>query len=385
MILSVVIVSYNVKFFLEQCLCSLKKAVEGSPLTNGRTEVFIVDNASSDGSLEFLIPLFPSFHFIRNNENKGFAKANNQAAFQCSGEYILFLNPDTIVAEDSLELCLSFFKSHPDAGATGLHMIDGGGNYLKESKRGFPSPRASFFKVSGLARIFPRSKFFSGYYIGYLHEDSTHAVDVLSGAFMMIKKTVFDTTGGFDEQFFMYAEDIDLSFRIRQAGYQNFYLSNTTIIHFKGESTKKDFRYVKIFHDAMELFMKKHFSVSMSSFQRYFLTAGVRLSRTISYLQSAFKKSNVLPLNPGVVFIKGEPAEKEKWKQRCMSLGISVSDNENDAQEIIYCESSLRSWKSIITEIINNKKRYRYIFSGAGTHAAVGSYSSRGRGEVFEI
>ncbi len=291
MILSVVIVSYNVKFFLEQCLCSLKKAVEGSPLANGQTEVFIVDNASSDGSLEFLIPLFPSYHFIRNNENMGFAKANNQAAFQCSGEYILFLNPDTILAENSLELCLSFFKSQQDAGAIGLHMIDGSGNYLKESKRGFPTPRASFFKVIGLAGLFPRSKFFSGYYMGYLHEDSTHAVDVISGAFMMIKKAVFDITGGFDEQFFMYAEDIDLSFRIRQAGYQNFYLSNTTIIHFKGESTRKDFHYVKIFHDAMELFMKKHFSVSMSSLRLYFLKAGVRLSRTISYLQSAFKKA----------------------------------------------------------------------------------------------
>ncbi len=385
MILSVVIVSYNVKFFLEQCLCSLKKAVEASPLTDGQTEVFIVDNASSDGSLEFLIPLFPSFHFIRNNENRGFAKANNQAVSQCSGEYILFLNPDTILAEDSLDLCLSFFKSHRDAGAIGLHMIDGAGNYLKESKRGFPTPRASFFKVSGLARLFPRSKYFSGYYMGYLNEDSTHSVDVLSGAFMMIKKTVFDITGGFDEQFFMYAEDIDLSFRIREAGYQNYYLSNTTIIHFKGESTRKDFRYVKIFYDAMELFMKKHFSGNMSSFQFYFLTSGVRVSRTISYLQSAFKKSNEHPLNPGMVVIKAEPSEKEKWKQRCASLGILVSDNENNAEEIIYCESPGRSWKSIIAEILRNRKHYRYKFNGKGTHAAVGSYSSFGQGEIFEI
>ncbi len=385
MILSVVIISYNVKFFLEQCLCSLKKAIEGSPLTYKQTEVFIVDNASSDGSLEFLIPLFPSFHFIRNNENRGFAKANNQAGSRCSGEYILFLNPDTILAEDSLELCLSFFKSHWDAGAIGLHMIDGAGNYLKESKRGFPTPRASFFKVSGLTRLFPRSKFFSGYYMGHLHEGSTHAVDVLSGAFMMIKKSVYELTGGFDEQFFMYAEDIDLSFRIRQAGYLNFYLSNTTIIHFKGESTRKDFHNVKIFYAAMELFMKKHFSARMFFLKLYFLTAGVRLSRTITYLQSAIKKSKGHSLIPGQVVIKGEPAEIKKWKQRCAALGIPVSDNENDVQEIIYCESPGRSWKSIIREIINSKKQYRNKFSGAGTHAAVGSYSSRGQGEVFEI
>lgn len=363
----------------------MKKAVEGSPLTDGQTEVFIVDNASSDGTLEFLIPLFPSFHFIRNIENTGFAKANNQAASQCSGKYILFLNPDTILAEDSLELCLSFFETHRDAGAIGLHMIDGAGNYLKESKRGFPTPRASFFKFSGLSRLFPRSKFFSGYYMGNLNEDSTHSVDVLSGAFMMIKKNVFDITGGFDEQFFMYAEDIDLSLRIRKAGYLNYYLSNTTIIHFKGESTRKDFRHVKIFYDAMELFMKKHFSSNMSSLQLYFLTAGVRLSRTISYLQSAFKKSKGHLLNPGMILIKGDPAEKEKWKQRCASFSIPVSDNENDAQEIIYCESPVRSWKSIITEILNNRKKYRYKFNGAGTHAAVGSYSSFSQGEIFEL
>jgi N-acetylglucosaminyl-diphospho-decaprenol L-rhamnosyltransferase len=385
MILSVVIISYNVKFFLEQCLCSLKKAIEGSHLTDGHTEVFIVDNASSDGSLEFLIPLFPSFHFISNNENMGFAKANNQAASQCMGEYVLFLNPDTILAEDSLELCLSLFKSVPDAGAVGLHMIDGAGNYLKESKRGFPTPRASFFKIIGLASLLPRSKFFSEYYMGYLHENSTHAVDVLSGAFMMIKKKVFDLAGGFDEQFFMYAEDIDLSFRVRLAGFQNYYLSKTTIIHFKGESTRKDSRYVKIFYDAMELFMKKHFSDNISSFRFHFLTAGVRVSRTIAYLQSPFKKSTKQPLKPRMIFIKGEPGEKEKWEQWCAALDIPVSDNEKDAQEIIYCESPRRPWKSIIAEILNNKNRYRYKFSGSGTHAAVGSYSSRGQGEVFEI
>ena len=145
MILSVVIVSYNVKFFLEQCLSSLKKAIDGCPLTNGLTEVIIVDNASSDGSLDFLIPLFPAFHFIQNNQNTGFAKANNQVLIQCSGEFILFLNPDTILAEDSLEKCLSFFKSTQDAGALGLHMIDGAGNYLKESKRGFPLTLGIFF------------------------------------------------------------------------------------------------------------------------------------------------------------------------------------------------------------------------------------------------
>ncbi|HEV3223094.1 MAG TPA: glycosyltransferase family 2 protein [Puia sp.] len=385
MILSVVIVTYNVKFFLEQCLYSLKKAIDGSPLTDGLTEVFIIDNASSDGSLDFLIPQFPAFHFIRNNENTGFAKANNQAISQCSGEYILFLNPDTILAEDCLDICLSFFKSTGDAGALGLHMIDGSGNYLKESKRGFPTPWASFFKVSGFTRLFPESKFFSGYYMGHLHEGSSHAVDILSGAFMMIKKTVLDLTGGFDEQFFMYAEDIDLSIRISKTGYKNYYLSQSTIIHFKGESTRKDSRHIKIFYSAMELFMKKHFSKNMSSFHLHLLIAGVRFSRTVAYLQSDFKKSTGYSATPWMVFIKGEPEEKEKWKQRLAELGIPTSDNEKEAQEIIYCESTLQSWKSIMAELINNKNQYWYKFSGAGTHAAVGSRSSREQGKVFEI
>ena len=385
MILSVVIVSYNVKFFLEQCLSSLKKAIDGCPLTNGLTEVIIVDNASSDGSLDFLIPLFPSFHFIQNNQNTGFAKANNQVLSQCSGEFILFLNPDTILSEDSLEKCLSFFKSAQDAGALGLHMIDGAGNYLKESKRGFPSPWASFFKVSGMVRLFPRSKLFSGYYMGHLHEASPHAVDVLSGAFMMIKKTVLNITGGFDEQFFMYAEDIDLSFRITQAGFQNYYLSHTTIIHFKGESTGKDFHHVKLFYNAMELFMKKYFNETLSSFQFHLLTGGIRLRRTIAFLESPFKKSKGFSETPQVVFINGEREEKEKWKKRLEELKIPVSDNEKEAEEIIYCESHHKTWKSIIIEIINNKNRYRYKFHGAGTHAAVGSHSSREKGEIFEI
>ena len=166
MILSVVIVSYNVKYFLEQCLSSLKKAVGESPLLRDQTEVFVVDNASSDGSLDFLQPLFPEIHFIQNKENKGFARANNQAAGQCTGEFLLFLNPDTILAEDSLESCISFFRTKQDAGAVGVRMVDGAGRFLRESKRGFPGLRASFFKMTGFAHVFPQSKIFSSYYMG---------------------------------------------------------------------------------------------------------------------------------------------------------------------------------------------------------------------------
>ena len=259
MILSVVIVNFNVNYFLEQCLSSIKKAVNQSLLLSGNTEVFIVDNASSDGSLAFLEPLYPEFHFIANRENTGFAKGNNQALPHCSGAFILFLNPDTIVAEDSLDQCLSFFQKQTDAGAVGVRMIDGSGIFLKESKRGFPSPMTSFFKMSGLAACFPSSRLFAAYYAGHLDPKANHPVEILSGAFMMVRKEVLEKTGGFDEQFFMYAEDIDLSYRIGKAGFQNYYLASTSIIHFKGESTRRDIRYVKQFYFAMNQFMKKHF------------------------------------------------------------------------------------------------------------------------------
>ena len=180
----------------------------------------------ADGSPDFLQPLFPSFHFIRNTENLGFAKANNQAISLCSGEFVLFLNPDTILAEDSLSLCLDYFGTLPGAGALGVRMIDGSGNFLKESKRGFPSPSASFYKMTGVARLFPRSKTFSAYYAGHLDERSPHPVPVLSGAFMLISKEVLDKIGGFDERFFMYAEDIDLSYRISRPVYQLLFSGN---------------------------------------------------------------------------------------------------------------------------------------------------------------
>ena len=239
MILSVVIVSYNVKYFLEQCLSSLKKAIDGLSLPGDSTEVFIIDNASADGSPDFLEPLFPDFHFIRNKENSGFAKANNQAIPLCRGAFILFLNPDTILAEDSLDLCVTFFSDHADAGAVGVRMIDGTGRFLRESKRGFPSPATSFFKMTGLARLFPRSKIFSSYYMGHLDEDHTQAVDVLSGAFMMIKKSVLNKTGGFDEQFFMYAEDIMWCYMIRKMGYSIYYNADTSVIHHLGASSSE--------------------------------------------------------------------------------------------------------------------------------------------------
>jgi len=223
-------------------------------------EIIVIDNNSSDNSMAALQPLFPSILFVSNNENLGFAKACNQGIKLAKGKYILFLNPDTIVPEDCFEKCLSFFETHPGAGALGIRMLDGRGAFLKESKRAFPSPATSLYKLFGLSRLFPRSKTFSRYHLGHLDENSDHEVDVLAGAFMMVRKDVLDKTGGFDEVFFMYGEDVDLSYRIQKAGFKNYYFAGSSIIHFKGESTRKgSLNYVRLFYNAMSVFVGKHY------------------------------------------------------------------------------------------------------------------------------
>ena len=253
--LSVIIVNFNVKYFLEQCLYSVCKSSAGLEV-----EVIVVDNNSTDHSLEYLRPRFPNVHFISNEANAGFAKACNKGLLKAKGRFILFLNPDTLVPEDCFSACLGFFEKHPDCGALGVQMIDGSGKFLKESKRSFPSPLTSLYKLSGLSMVFPHSRTFSRYHLGHLEKNRDHQVDVLAGAFMMIRKEVIEKTGGFDETFFMYGEDVDLSYRIQQLGYKNYYFAGTTIIHFKGESTKRgSLNYVRMFYQAMSLFVRKHY------------------------------------------------------------------------------------------------------------------------------
>ncbi len=226
-------------------------------------EVVVIDNNSTDGSRDFFLNKFSEVNFIWNHENEGFAKANNKALEKASGDYILFLNPDTIIPEDCFEKCLSFIRSKQDAVAVGLKMLDGAGKFLKESKRAFPSPLTSLYKLSGLAGLFPNSKVFSKYHLGHLNKNENHEVDVLAGAFMMMPKKIIENVGSFDESFFMYGEDIDLSYRIQKAGYKNFYFAGSTIIHFKGESTKKaTLNYVRIFYKAMSVFAQKHYGGS---------------------------------------------------------------------------------------------------------------------------
>lgn len=254
--LSVIIVNYNVKALLEQTLLSVLKARQNLVM-----EVIVVDNQSADDSCDMVREKFPDLTLIANQENLGFSKANNQGIRIAKGRYILLLNPDTVISEDTLLKTVHFLDNTPNAGALGVRMIDGRGAFLPESKRGLPTPAVAFYKMSGLARLFPKSRTFGAYHLSYLDEKETNKVDILSGAFMMIRKSVLDEVGLLDESFFMYGEDIDLSYRIVKAGYDNYYFAETTIIHYKGESTKKhSINYVKIFYQAMAKFAAKHFS-----------------------------------------------------------------------------------------------------------------------------
>lgn len=295
--LSVIIVNYNVKHFLEQCLYSVQKSCVGID-----AEIIVADNNSTDGSWTFLEPAFPRVKFLWNSNNVGFAKANNQALAMAKGEIILFLNPDTILPEDCIEKSLDFLKKNKTAGAVGIRMIDGTGKFLKESKRAFPSPLTSLYKLTGLTRLFPRSKTFAKYHLGHLSENENHAVDVLAGAFMMIPKKVLDEIGNFDERFFMYGEDVDLSFRIQKAGYKNYYFSESTIIHFKGESTKRgSLNYVRLFYKAMNLFVKKHYSGSKAGIFIFLIQTAIIIRACFSAIGKLLKRIGLPILDAGII------------------------------------------------------------------------------------
>jgi len=268
---------------LENCLFSVQKAMQ---TIDG--EIIIVDNNSKDGSKENLVTKFPGVKFIFNNENLGFAKACNQGFKISSGDHILFLNPDTVLSETCLIDCISFLETHEDAGAVGVRMLDDKGNFLKESKRGLPSPSASFYKLFGLSAIFPGSKTIAKYYQGHLPEKENNPVEVLSGAFMMIKRTVFEKVNGFDETFFMYGEDIDFSLRISQLGYINYYLGKISITHLKGGSTNYNYKYVKDFYGAMKLFVKKYYGKKPGLYL-LLLQTGISFRKMLAILALPFR------------------------------------------------------------------------------------------------
>ena len=313
--LSIIIVNYNVKYFLEQCLISIRNASKEI-----KSEIFVVDNNSVDGSVKMVKEKFPEVKLVENKINVGFSKANNQAILMASGKYILLLNPDTVVEEDTFIKILSFMNSHPEAGGLGVKMIDGKGKFLPESKRGLPTPKVAFYKVFGLSRLFPKSKIFGQYHLGFLDKNKIHSVDILAGAFLFLRKETLDKTGLLDETFFMYGEDIDLSYRIIKAGYKNYYFPETRIIHYKGESTKKSsINYVLVFYNAMIIFARKHFSNKNARLFSFLINFAIYL-RAFMAISQRFLYKVFLPFVDTIFIYTGLYFLKNYWEENILFL-----------------------------------------------------------------
>lgn len=290
--LSVIILNYNVRYFLEACIRSVQTAI-----TDLDAEIIVIDNNSPDDSCEMMRNTFPEIQLIANKENVGFAKANNQGVAVAKGEYVCILNPDTIVAEDTFAQLLQFAETKENLGSIGCKLVDGSGAFLPESKRNIPTPMVSVKKILGNKN----SRYYSE-----VHENEIGKVDILVGAFMLMKKAVYDTVSGFDEDYFMYGEDIDLSYKIKKAGFQNYYYGKTSVIHYKGESTLKDKTYAKRFYGAMQLFYKKHFK------------------RNIIYDIAVTLGAKIIPL------VSGSDAQIEKDIKKC----VIVTDNSTHFEQI---------------------------------------------------
>jgi len=281
--LSVIIVSFNVREFLRQCLISVIKASEKT-----ECEIFVVDNNSHDGSGEMVKLEFPFVKLIQNKINSGFSAANNQAIKQAKGHYILLLNPDTLVEENTFSRCIGFMNAHSDAGALGVRMVDGEGRFLPESKRGLPTPATAFYKLFGLSFLFPRSRILNNYYLPQVGDSETSVTEVVSGAFMFIRREALLKAGLPDEDFFMYGEDIDLSYRILKSGYQNYYFPEIRIIHFKGKSTsRKGYSDIIHFYKAMRIYTRKR-NEEKSSLVYYLIIPAIYIRQTFSLLKRFF-------------------------------------------------------------------------------------------------
>ena len=383
--LSVVIVNYNVKYFLEHCLLSAVKAC-----SNIDAEILVVDNNSTDGSSDYFKNKFPSVKFYWLTENFGFGKANNYALQFAKGEHILFLNPDTIVGENCFADCITFYKNNKDCGGLGVRMIDGAGNFLKESKRGFPNAAVGFYKAIGLANLFPET--FGQYHATHLPEKENNKIDVLAGAFMMLSKKAIELTKGFDEDFFMYGEDVDLSYRIKKAGLENYYYGQKTIVHFKGESTiKKGEAYFNSFYGAMKLFVDKHYN--KNALWKAFIYLGVFIRKNIAIVKNKFVSTAINTEIKSILIIgnKTETStakqliEKTKTKATIIET-INKTELQNILQkqnigQIIFCDG-LCSYEYIL-DCMNDFKNISFAFYSNQTSTIVGSNSKDKSGFVI--
>lgn len=306
--ISVIIVNYNVREFLTNALTSLAQSLHGF-----RSEMFVVDNASDDGSVESVSKIFPHVHLIANTANVGFAKANNQALVRSTGKYILLINPDTVVQENTIRELIKFFDSHADAGMVGCKILNPDGTLQLACRRSFPTPWTAFTKTFGLSTLFPRSKLFARYNLTYLDPDKVCEVDAISGSFMMVRREVYEKIGGLDETFFMYGEDLDWCYRVQHAGWKVYYVPLTSIIHYKGESTKRsDIDELKVFYSAMKLFVRKHHARSML-FER-FIYSGIYMRKFIATVARIAKPLSLALLDMAIVnmtLLAGEYVRKD--------------------------------------------------------------------------
>ena len=372
--LSVIILNYNVRYFLEQCVLSVQKA-----LTNLDAEIIVVDNNSSDGSCEMMKQLFPHIKLIENPVNVGFPKGNNVGVAEAKGEYICILNPDTVVAEDTFtEIFNSQLSTHnSQLGIIGCKLIDGTGNFLPESKRGVPTPWVAFTKIFGLYKI---SNFFGKYYAQHLTENQSGKVDVLVGAFMIMKRDLYLQVGGFDENCFMYSDDIDLSYMIQKLGKENFYFHKTSVIHYKGESTVRDEKYLKRFREAMQFFYKKHFKKS------FVFDVMMQVG---SFIFTIFKqkqqKNTVRNIDKYIFFSKNNLQLNLNKSQEYLSDFKQFENNEKLNIEVVFNTNSF-SFAEIIDFMEKNKSKNitfkNYI---PQSNYLIGSNNANDRGEVINF
>ena len=358
--IAVIIVNYNVVFFLEQCLNSVAKAMEKE-----NAGVWVVENKSVDGSVAMVREKFPWVKLIANEDNVGFSKANNQAMLQSNCKYQLLLNPDTVIEEDTLFKVVQYMDEHPEVGGLGVRMVDGKGVFLPESKRGLPTPAVAFYKIFGLSRLFPKSKRFARYHMGNLSEFETNEIEILSGAFMMMRKEALDKVGLLDEDFFMYGEDIDLSYRIILGGYKNVYFPETRIIHYKGESTKKSsVNYVFVFYRAMVIFAKKHFSQNNAKLFSFFINAAIYFRAGLAILNRFIRKVT-LPLVDFTYIFFGLMALTHQWKK------ANIIFPEKTSTYLIFAYSSVWFLTTLFQGIYDLPARLKRILYGVGIGTAV--------------
>ena len=370
--LSVIILNYNVRYFLEQCVLSVQKALE-----NIDGEIIVIDNNSTDDSCTMIKELFPNVKLIQNKENLGFPKGNNIGVAQAKGKYICILNPDTVVAEDTFIKILDTKNWQPNTGIIGCKLIDGTGKFLPESKRGIPTPWVSFTKIFGLYKV---SNVFGKYYVQHLTENESGKVEILVGAFMVMKRELYNEIGGFDENCFMYSDDIDLSYMALQNGKSNYYFHETTIIHYKGESTIRDEKYVKRFQEAMNFFYSKHFKKSFIF--DIFMKIGVFAFSLIKKNQSKINKREI---NQYIIFSKEELQLNLTKKTTILNNFFQFKNEVNSNIEIIFDTKSF-SFQEIINFMNSNKSKNltfkNYI---SNSNYAIGSNNSIDRGEIIVI